>query len=173
MSTIPTRHSEKAIERYRPFIESVSVNYPTPIVIDPSPLSPDTFACRFRDAVAGILRYGSGEDLLDEVLVWSQDYMVATLKGSGHLVIGRTSEVKTSMKQTGPIGKVIDASISPVSAVSSPSDRVLDALLVLMDHHILEFVTLNGVDESTILNKLPQFKRTIEVMNQNGTITLL
>lgn len=173
MNAIPTRHSPKAVDRYAPFIESVCANYPRPIVIDPSPLSPDTFACRFRDAVAGILRYGSAPYLYEAVQLWASDYIVASIKGTNQLAIGKTSHVKEAIKVENGVGRIVDANIAPIQTVDSPSERILNAILILMEAHILEHATLTGVDEKAVHAMLPKFSRQIEVINSNGTITLL
>lgn len=170
--SIPSRHSEKAVERYEPFIKAVSQNYPNPIVIDPDPLSSDTFACRFRDAVAGIMRYKVRPDLYDEVSVWAGDYTVAVVKGSNQLAIGKTANVKAAMKPDAPVGRVLDASIAPMGTVETPSDSIINAILVLMEANILEHCTLRNADEESLRARLAKCTKPIEIVSQEGLITL-
>lgn len=169
----PTRHSPKAVARFKHFIDAVTLNYPNPIIVDPAPLSMDTFACRFRDAVAGVLRYGSAPELHQAVSIWASDYMVASIKGTGQLAIGKTSVIKERMKPEVQVGQVLDASVRIDTMIVTPSERVLAAIITLMEHNILEHATLNGVDEKSVIEACANCTRTIEIINQNGVITLL
>ena len=71
------------------------------------------------------------------------------------------------------MGRVVDASVAPMQMIESPSEKILLAVLTLMDAHILEHATLTGLDERTVAEAAAKCSRPIEVINQNGTITLL
>lgn len=171
---IPTRHNHSAISRYRPFIESVSRNWPTPILVDPDPLTGETFACRFRDAVVGVMVYGQAPDLMEKISIWSQSYSVGQVKGTKNLCIGRRDLVRQIGKKENQVGLVIDARVGITQeTINTPSQTVLNAIVVLLDHGILDHATLTNVTEETCIQAVKFSNRPIEVLNHNNTITLL
>jgi len=171
--SIPSRHTARAIERYAPYFDLVSANHPNVVVIDPFPLTCDTFCCRFRDAVAGVMRFGERPDLRSQLDAWAGDYSVANVKGTSHLVIGSKENVRKFGKADKPVGTIVDANIAPIDTVESPSDAIIHALVVLIQAGILEHATLNGATEQQVLKLIPTSGRPVEVMNHNGTLTLI
>lgn len=173
MSTIPSRHTAKAIERYEPYFEIVAKNHPNVVVINPFPLTCDTFACRFRDAVAGVVRFGERPDLRELVDGFAGDYSVANVKGTGNLVIGGKEQVRKYGRDDKPVGSVVDANIAQMDTVDSPSDAIIRALVTLIQAGILEHATLTGATEEQVARLIPTSGRPVEVMNHNGTLTLI
>ena len=171
----PLRHSREAVERYRSYMDLVSKNFPTPVTIDPAPLATDTFACRFRDAVRGVTGYNSGDEkLLAAVSQWCNNFVVANIKGTSLLMIGERQAVKRKLATKASIGTVIDANLSPLDVVDSPSQKVLEAIVILMDHSVIEYATLTNTNLQQVQQAvLAATIRPIEVVEQNGAITLL
>lgn len=173
MSTLPSRHSAKAIERYEPYFHVVSNNHPNVVVIDPFPLTCDTFSCRFRDAVAGVMRFGERPDLRELVDTFASDYSVANVKGTGNLVIGGKEQVRKFGKLDTAVGSVIDCNIAQMDTVDSPSDAIIRALVTLIQADILEHATITGSTVDQVQKLIPTTGRPVEVMENNGTLTLL
>lgn len=173
MSTIPSRHTEKAIQRYEPYFHIVAKNHPNVVVINPEPLTCDTFSCRFRDAVAGVMRFGQREDLRSLVEGFASDYAVANVKGTGNLVIGSKEAVRKYGRADKPVGSVVDANISQMDTVDSPSDSIIRAIVVLIQAGILEHATLTGSTIDQVQKLIPTTGRPIEIMDHNGTLTLI
>jgi hypothetical protein len=172
MST-PDRHSTRAVQRYALYFDTVSANWPNPIVVDPAPLTADTFACRFRDAVAGVISWNSAPHLLESVSRWSSDYVVASIKGTGKLMIGSRQLVKERLAPSATVGLVIDANLAPIDTVEAPSKKVLSALITLMEFYVLEHVTLRKIGLPEIEEALQGCTRPIEVMENNEVYTLI
>lgn len=171
---VPSRHSPSAVARYERFFELVTQNYPDVVVIDPAPLSTETFACRFRDAVRGVLLWGSGtQELYDKIMLWANDYTVATVPGTGMLMIGSQSAVRNRLKKKTTVGSVVDASLAPMDTLDSPSDKVIKAIVTLLENNFLGHATLTGVSLEKVQSHLTSTARPIECFEQNGTITLL
>lgn len=173
MKRVPDRHSYKAIARYLNFIELVGANWPNPITVDPNPLSPDTFACRFRDAVAGIMKWNQAPELHEKVSVWYPDFVVAQVQGSPNLVIGPKLTVREKLRPATAVGLVIDASISPLDIVESPSKKVIQAIVTLMDFYVIEHCTLRKANPDDVNEAILSCTRPIEVMENNGVLTLI
>ena len=53
----PYHKSERMFRRYEEHIQKVVFDYPKACNFDPSPLSIETFKCRFRDAAASLIEY--------------------------------------------------------------------------------------------------------------------
>lgn len=172
---IPNRFSTQAVARYARFLELVSDNYPEVVIIDPAPLSSETFACRFRDAVKGVVQWGSGPEFKQQVEQWSGDFMVASLPGTKLLVIGSKRKVREKVvnPNNGAVGAVVDASLAPMDVLESPSDEVVRAVVTLLGYGYLGHATLKGVSLDRVNANLGHAIRPIEVMEQNGIITLL
>ena len=171
--SIPSRHTAKAIERYEPYFHVVARNHPNVVVIDPFPLTCDTFSCRFRDAVAGVTRFGERPDLRELVDSFASNYSVANVKGTGHLVIGGREEVRKYGRHDGPVGSIVDANISQMDTVDSPSDAIIRAIVTLIQAGILEHATLTGATIEQVQKLIPDTGRPIEIMDHNGTLTLI
>lgn len=170
---IPHRHGPKAIARYKAFMDAVTANYPRPLVVDPSPLACETFAARFRDAVRGVSEFGQAPELYNAVTNWCTDYVVASLPGTGNLLIGPPEAIKEMLTKPRAVGSVIDAAIPTLETVTSPSERILSAIIVLMDAGLLEHATLTGVTEETIAPHLVGLSRPIEMLVDGSRITLI
>lgn len=173
MSTIPSRHTAKAIERYLPYFEIVARNHPNVVVINPAPLTCDTFSCRFRDAVAGVIRFGQRPELRGLVDTFASDYSVANVKGTGNLVIGSREEVRKFGKADTAVGSIVDANIAQMDTIDSPSDAIIRALVTLIQAGILEHATLTGATIEQVQKLIPTTGRPVEVMDHNGTLTLI
>ena len=172
--SIPSRHQTKAVLRFLHVIEQVNANYPNPITVDPSPLSSETFACRFRDAVRGVTHFGSYPPALPLVENWVGDFMVASIKGTNRLMIGPEHKVKELNRPDKPnTGLVIDASLPAIEEVSSPSQKVLEAIISLLEVGLLPHATVRGVTQAAIDQATQNSLRPIEVLENEGVFTLL
>ena len=171
MTTIPSRHNTKAVTRYAPFMEAVRDAYPEPILVDPAPLSPDTFACRFRDAVRGITEWNSCSFMLPVIAKWHANFKVVAEPGTGRLYIGHPENIKTILAPK--FDKPIEVKHAEITEVESPSDETLHAILHLMELNILPHAVLTNCTEAKLKQHLEGITRPIEVMINGNTITLL
>jgi hypothetical protein len=172
-STLPSRFRPEAVTRYRPFFKEVARNYPNVVIIDPAPIACDTFSCRFRDAVRAVLEYGSGEDMRETVEVFARNYSVASVRGTAQLVIGSKESIKAFNKIDNSIGSVVDANLAVMDVVESPSEAVIKALFTLIQAGVLEHATLTGATMEQVQRLSPATGRPVEIMDHEGTITLL
>jgi hypothetical protein len=96
---IPCRFRERAFRTYEPIIAQVIKAYPGVITFSPSlnySLSPDTFACRFRDALRSHERYNWTTQLIDRerFLACVNSIAVSMTKENGLLRIGDRAELR-------------------------------------------------------------------------------
>ena len=171
---IPTRHNRAAIDRYFPIMQKVNETWPKALMVNPSPLAPETFACRFRDAVRGIIEYTQGDAVhMHTVINWFANYSVVVHKGT--CLIGDPTEIKKVLKhQTSAItyGTVISGEVvTSETTLDNPDDKVLAAIVLLLELNFLQHAILTNVTEAQITRHFTGI-RPLEVVVQNNTLTI-
>lgn len=168
---IPSRFKESAFKRYEPYIDVVMRNFPSVVRLNPEPLSPETFSCRFRDAVKAVLKYNYSTYLDLNKLRQIQPDMIVSMQET-EIVIGDKDTIKQNKEPT-PIGTLIHADAQPaLEEVDSPGEKVLHAFCLLLSYQYLEQVTVKNVDNTT-LNLIAQSYDVELIENDNGTTTLI
>jgi hypothetical protein len=119
--------------------------------------------------------YNSAPDLLVAVSQWCQHYAVATVPGVNQLCIGRRDLTKAlTQRGKAPVGTVLDAAVGLTSdSITSPTAKVLAAIVTLLEHDILEYATLQNTTEQACVVAVAGAKRQIEVIVNGDIITLL
>lgn len=134
MSNIPSRHRSAAVIRYLPTIQQLIANYPSIIVVDPAPYSPETFRARFRDAVRGVVEFDQGLEFFDtsklDRLREIQSTGYSVVEREGQLHIGGREELK-SLSAPEPVGTTVAAGLALPDQVDPADDEELDALVFL------------------------------------------
>lgn len=97
MTPLSPRFRDTPIRRFTAVIKNLSAAYPDPITFDPAPLTSEVFRCAFRDAVRAITQKSQCPDLLPYVVVFSNDYKIAS-SGEGKLSIGSTENLTGMMR---------------------------------------------------------------------------
>jgi hypothetical protein len=170
----PSRHSTLAIDKFWPTMQAVSSAWPRVILVNPAPLGAETFACRFRDAVRGITEFGQGtQDQLASILPWFASFSV--VNRHGQLLVGPPTEIKKVLKQqTQAIsyGSVISGeAVTSDTPIDNPDDKLLAAIVLLLEHNIIQHITLSNTTEQAITKHFTG-ARPLEVMTQNNTLTI-
>jgi len=171
---IPSRHDKPAIAKYWPVMAMVSKHWPKLVLVDPKPLGPETFACRFRDAVRGITEFNQGTDeQLAQVFPWADCFCVSQY--GEQVLIGLTTEVNKAKKATqksAEFGTTISGSVEPTSEEFNPQDeRVLAAIVLLLEMNFLQHAILSNTTKTQAEKHLIGL-RPLEMVEQNGTLTI-
>jgi hypothetical protein len=93
--SIPSRFRKSAFDRFAPYIGQLLKQFPRALVIDPSPLTPDSFASAFRAALRGKREHHYCRSDVDEML-WLKhnEAIVVSMRADGQIVIGDAFTVK-------------------------------------------------------------------------------
>ncbi len=175
MSLIPAQFSSASLERFSAIYAQVSATYPECVVVDYAPYAFDTFTCRFRDGVRGVIEYGQSPHLIPLIQPWHHDFTVARSRSNpAYVVIGSKEKVREHNRKQRPSSTVIDCVPSIPDSVDSPSIKVLSALLTLLNFYILPDVTITNVNLDTLNQLIPTHcpDRPVEVI-QNGTSIII
>lgn len=180
-SNLPPQHQAKAVLRYAPHMVSVIENFPGVTVIDPSPLAPVTFSCRFRDAIRGLVEFDQvpvelGFNPGAMALIWPK-LKVAVINGlivagpQNALAEYRQSTAKTD--DANRIGRVVNATIMPVEPVTKPTADVINAICTLIHHGLLESAVIRGADISEVQELIQLSDYDAEVVQGKNNELLL
>lgn len=165
---LPLQFRKSAVERYWPVIHSIIQSWPTPVIIDPKPLSPETFICRLRDAVKAITVYNQGTSHQFELThPIASDLMVC--HEFEKIKAGPRSILRKSKTAGLTRGSVIDAKLTlTTDTFDSPSKTLLDAIFVLLNTNHISHCTISGVDQDTLSQLISTSSRPMELI-QNST----
>ena len=103
---IPVRFNASAVARYETIIRQLCHSWPQPILVNPAPLSVETFRCRFRDAMRGVAEFGQGSQELQSLLQALQEPVVLS-EFSGMLRIGPKSASRVGLLSAPQAGQLI------------------------------------------------------------------
>lgn len=175
MNTLPAQFSPISIQRFVPLFDQVKSAHPNVIKVSYEPLAFDTFTCRFRDAAKGVVVYGQCPELLSQVQPWYHDFTVARdPQDPKKVLIGGAKEVRDFKKQKKTIGTVVDAQLT-LGEVESPSEKVLVAILTLLNFHIISDATLKGANEEMVALLISKHcpDRVLEILPSGPNLVLL
>lgn len=170
---IPPRFATQSVRRFVKFFEVVDANWPKTVLIDPKPLGVETFACRFRDAVRGVMEYNTLPACKHLVVKWHHDFTVGHVPGTTQLCIGAKDEVRARLRTVKAVGSVVSASIGELDVVSNASVAILEAIVTLLGYNLLDHAVIRDTPLKLIESTLHLSPRPIEVIEQDGVVTLL
>lgn len=148
----------------------ITQSWPTVVMVDPAPLSPETFRSRFRDAVKGVTKYGLRQDLMSG---WMFDYSVVEEKG-GYLLVG-PKELVRYRKEERPeqVGQIVSGVAEAASEVfEGPDVEIVRAIATLMAAGFLGSCKVSGVTEEFIYSCFPEGYEGGVQDNGDGTLTI-
>lgn len=172
--TIPRRFNEDAVARYADTMRHLCACWPTPITVNPHPLSKETFRSRFRDAMKGVVHYEQGDPELRGALMKLNDEVTVSEAGT-MLVIGPTTALRkrsTKPVKAGQLVSGIATLADNESAVIGPDSAIIKALATLLAAGILADARISGVSEEFIYACFPEDYEGGVVQNQDGTFTI-
>lgn len=171
---LPHRFRAEAVSRYETTIRSLCASWPNPILVDPAPLSVETFRCRFRDAVRAVTEFNQGDPELARLVgLLSEPIVVAEVHGK--LRIGPKSLMGKRLQEKPQAGLLISgvATLADESApIESPDKAVIQAIALLTQHGILGGARISGVTEEFIIKCFPEDYEGGTVENADGTFTI-
>lgn len=170
--TLPQRFRPEAVTRYWPHIQAMINSWPTPIKLNPAPLSIDTFTCRLRDAITAIMVHNQGTDNMRWQLKDIAHNCMVKQTPDGAVIFGNKHRIKAMFKSSERVqaGSVIDAKVALADKpVQSPSQIVLTSIFVLLEHSIIEHVTIDGVEENVLKHYISQCNRPLELVQSTKT----
>ena len=143
----------KAVKRYEPTMRLVCANYPSPVILDPSPLSIETFSCRFRDAVKATHFHNVKTSIpLSDLAIWWDDFQVAKI--GERIVIASPLEIKKyrqSLLGKVDYGKPVSAAVTLAGTeLQVNSKPILEAILLLLKEGVLQDATIQGMTEDQV-----------------------
>jgi hypothetical protein len=94
MDITPHRYRENQFRRYAPAISQVLKSWPTQVSFSPKPLSPETFAARFRDAIKAKRQYGYKDPSIDEKLFAEYSVDIAASMQGDMVIVGPRDSFK-------------------------------------------------------------------------------
>lgn len=171
---IPSRFGEKAVARYAEMIQKMCDSWPEPIVVDTGLFSKETYRCRFRDAVRGVMFYGVGSsELYDTLKDKYEDIRIE--EWGANLLIGAGKVLKSRSKaapQRGAMLSGIATLTDGASLAVGPSSELIRAILLLKDYGIIESVTVTGVTEEFIWTCIPHDSEVQILENADGSLLI-
>lgn len=147
-------------------------SWPTPVKLDPAPLSIDTFTCRLRDAMTAITKHNQGTDNMRYQLRDIAPLCMVKQTPDGAVLFGNKHRIKEYFKTAAHLqaGSVIDAKVALADKpVQTPSQTVITAIFVLLEHSIIEHVTIDGVEEKVLQHYISQCDRPLELVQSTKT----
>ena len=173
-AAIPVRFNSNAVARYETIMRQLCASWPQPILVNPAPLGIETFRCRFRDAMRGVLEYNQGsEELLGLLRKLSEPVVLSESHGS--LKIGPRSALKLKPQNAPQAGAIISgiATLADnTAAVVGPDRAVIQAIALLTSHGILAGARVEGVTEEFIWASFPEDYEGGVVQNEDGTFSI-
>lgn len=137
--------TERSFRRYEQAIKQAVDNFPNPTAFNPSPLSPNTFAARLRDAIKSLEMYDwkttINRQRLGEIRT---DFCVRINKNSNVVISPRNSELET-------IGRVDNqVQTTKASTLTNVTETELMALITLLSNSRIPPVKVSGLPLATI-----------------------
>ena len=143
--SLPYRFRESSFRRYEPHIAEVVASFPDPVTIDPSPLSPVTCSCRFRDAMRSLKKH-CWETKIDFGQFDRIHPNVVVSEGEGKVLIGPKWVVgRNRVTNAGIILQSSETRKVKLLRMYQPEDCALKAACVLQWCGIIERIVLQWV----------------------------
>lgn len=168
---LPERFRTPSVQRFSDIILELERSWPNPIMVNPAPLSAETFKARFRDAIKAIKHHRICPHLKSVVDKFEPSPRVEE-KAGGRIRIGRPDIMKHTKTAMTSAGSVLDATVTTDDGpIASPSSQILHAIVVLLQARVLSSATISLTTEEFIRSHLP-LGAPIELVERNGTFTL-
>jgi hypothetical protein len=168
---LPERFRTPSVARFADIILELDRSWPNPIMVNPAPLSAETFKARFRDAIKAIKLHKICPHLKSIVDKFEPSPRLEEKVG-GQIRIGRPDIMKNTKGGVAMAGAVLDATvIADDGPITSPSSQILHAIITLIQARVLSSATLTLTTEEFIRSHLP-VEAMIEVVEKDGTFTL-
>ena len=92
---IPSRFRKASFDRFAPYLGQLLKQWPRALVIDPEPLTPDSFASAIRATLRGKREHHHTSSFIDEML-WLKhnEAIVVSMRVDGMIVLGDAETVK-------------------------------------------------------------------------------
>ena len=169
------RFTRQSCSRFTSVILQLAEGWPQVIKVNTQGMSVETYRSRFRDAVRGIIIHNI---FADEPQIKSAcEKIWSTLRieeqPDGTLLIGDRGLLSSRRNRDVPaVGLVLDATAVLTSDITSPSSQVLNALVTLLTHSVLDSCTLTNTSEEFIQAHIPPNSPVELIENAPGKYTL-
>lgn len=173
--TPPTasRHSLTAFLRYADAIAAVLSAWPNAVTFDPAPLSVETFAARFRDAMTGAVRYDYNHPRIDRRRLGEVLPNIVVAIRDNVVVAGSPSAVKAVK----PVGSPLEATpahsvITALMTLDGHRFDIVEAMALILSERVLTIQIKIVNPPSDIVERLAKFDVAIE-LRPDGTAIML
>lgn len=171
----PYRFSEAVFRFYEPFIARALAVYPSSIVIDPRRVdrSPETFSCRFRDAVRS---FRENRWFPTEINTTAFDEHADELKvhitNDGTCMIGPLAALAGKRAVPNTTDAYVESTTSPTCFTLADQSQI--ALIGALVHHrmLAHPVLVAGLTDEDVKNLESAFDLAV-VKNPDGSFTLI
>ena len=172
--TVPRRFNEMAVARYETIIRQMCDSWPQPIMVDPTPLSVETFRGRFRDAMRGVLEFNQGDDeLLGMLRKLSEPVVLTEINGMLRIAPKSLSRARPeNALQAGLLVSGIATLADNTQELVGPDKAVIQAIALLSSKGILAGARITGVSEEFIWSCFPEDYEGGVVANEDGTFSI-
>lgn len=150
MGTIATspRFSERHFRRYEPTIKKIVDNWPVNTIIDPKPLSTETFSCRLRDAIRSHRENQWVSDInMPKFIQVCDEIVVSTSVLPGRVAAGLYESLKVMRPMSTIDTATIDEQSIPTINLVDPPEDLIKSVICLHHHNLL-------IEPSTIKSPL-------------------
>jgi hypothetical protein len=168
---VENRFRVTAWQRYEPHVETAVNNYPSAIILDPTPFTVNTFSNRLRDAMKAFLKYDYPTYIQNDNLKDIVSKLVVSIKDNT-IVLGPREALRKTVKQT-QVGTLVHAEVMQnEDVVDNPGVKVLEAFALLLSYQYIEQVNLANIKMADVEHLSQSYDIEI-IENDNGTITIL
>lgn len=167
------RFTEAAFRRYEPSIREILSAYPSPTIIDPSPLSPETFTHRLRDATKAFLE----SDWNSTITRDSLRNTFAFLGAGGDFILSHDGTLVYAgpRQRTLEVGKPIsaDLSIKVPGTIDASDFPLINSIALLVNRGLITHpISISNLSPETLAT-LTSTHPNIELIPQHDSTYLL
>lgn len=164
---LPSRFTEASFRRYEKLIADVVTRFPDLTTVDPSPMSPITVSCRFRDAMRSLAehRWTTYVNMEKFLQVWEN--IVVSDRGTTLLIGSKEALTNPNTAFSPPM--VVPNGTSFV--VDEP--EVLTAFAVLLSRNLIAPVTFKTTITEQLFFSLETTHNIGIVKNPDGSFTMV
>lgn len=136
----PFQLTERSFRRYETAITHITTNYPLPTSFNPSPLSPNTYAARLRDAIRSLELYNWTSTVDRLKLATIRSLLVVRINQHGNIVCG-----PKELKDINTVTEPLKSSLPSTKAIlQNINDAELMALVLLLHNRRIDGVKITG-----------------------------
>lgn len=169
MPNLPSRFSQKAVDRYASAIATIVNRWPGPVVFDPKPYSVETFSARLRDAITAIVAYEGVHPLIN-VTGLRRIATQITVRIRDQNVVAGSPEATKAKFVSQPFAEPISAA-KFIGELDAGRTVLVQALALLLSERIITgpFRLTNVHDQKLLAESLTSFDVALDVLDDHTT----